>query len=463
MTATPSAMTYADYLDLPAVLGAQHPISDHHDELLFIVIHQTKELWLKQMLHEVRLATQLIRDDHFAYAHKALSRVSRIQTVMTLSWDVLSTLTPFDYMQFRHVLGTSSGFQSAQFRELEFRLGIKDERYLKLNEGGAEGRELLERALAEPSLWDEAVAALGRAGFDVSSEAAIKDGWLSVYRDADHWFDLASVSKVIATTTMILTLAEQDRLNLDRPLADAIPDLRQYDVANAAERRITFRDCLSHRTFLPAVEPLYSYGQDPATLRAFVLQREWRQGPPVYSDINYILLGIAVERLTGASLRDWSLPPGLSYGPPPGPAVATEHCMWRDRVLKGEVHDENAFALGGAPGHAGLFGTVAGVLGYAQSLLDGSASPFLLDAIRSRVTDHRTCGWERRFDGWPGGQACSDETIGHTGFTGTGLWVDFARGLAWTLLTNRVHPSRHKETQIMDLRRATGDAVIASA
>lgn len=279
---------------------------------------------------------------------------------------------------------------------------------------------------------------------------------------ADHWFDLASVSKVIATTTMILTLAEQGKLDLDHPLTDAIPDLRQYDVANAAERRITFRDCLAHRTFLPAVEPLYTYGQDPATLRAFVLQREWRQGPPVYSDINYILLGIAIERLTGAPLSDWPLPPGLTFGPPPGPAVATEHCMWRGRVLKGEVHDENAFALGGAPGHAGLFGTVAGVLDYARTLLDGSASPFLLDAIRTRVTDHRTCGWERRFDGWPGGEACSDETIGHTGFTGTGLWVDFERGLAWTLLTNRGHPSRHKETHIMDLRRATGDAVIAS-
>jgi tryptophan 2,3-dioxygenase len=195
MTATPSAMTYADYLDLPTILGAQHPISDHHDELLFIIIHQTKELWMKQMLHEVGFATRLVRDGHFAEAHKALSRVSRIQTVMTMSWDVLSTLTPFDYMQFRHVLGTSSGFQSAQFRELEFRLGIKDERYLKLHEGGAEGRARLERALAEPSLWDEAVAALGRAGFDVSSEAAVQDGWLAVYRDADRWFELYGLAE----------------------------------------------------------------------------------------------------------------------------------------------------------------------------------------------------------------------------------------------------------------------------
>ena len=278
-----------------------------------------------------------------------------------------------------------------------------------------------------------------------------------------HWFDLASVSKVIATTTIILTLAEQERLDLDRPLTDAIPDLRQYEVETAAERRLTFRDCLAHRTFLPAVEPIYTYGDDPARLRAFVLQRQWRHGPPVYSDINFILLGIAIERITGASLSDWPLGPGLSFGPSPGPAVATEACSWRGRVMKGEVHDENAWALGGAPGHAGLFGTAAGVLGFAAGLLDGSgASPALLEAIRTPVHEHRTCGWERRFAGWTGGDACSDETIGHTGFTGTGLWVDFERGLAWTLLTNRVHPTRHRDSSIMELRRATGNAVVES-
>lgn len=278
----------------------------------------------------------------------------------------------------------------------------------------------------------------------------------------DHWFDLASVSKLIATTNMILTLAQDGRIDLDRPLTDAIPDLVQYD-ANAPERALTFRDCLAHRTFLPAVEPIYTYDGDPDRLRAFVLQRRWRRGPPVYSDINFILLGIAIERISGAPLSKWPLGPGLSFGPPPGPAVATEACPWRGRVLKGEVHDENAYALGGAPGHAGLFGTVAGVLGFAAGLLDGTgASPFVLEAIRTPVHEHRTCGWERRFDGWSGGDSCSDGTIGHTGFTGTGLWVDFDRGLAWTLLTNRVHPSRRRETGIMDLRRSTGDALIVA-
>lgn len=279
---------------------------------------------------------------------------------------------------------------------------------------------------------------------------------------ADHWFDLASVSKVIATTTMILRLGDEGRLDLDRPLIDAIPDLRQYDVDGAPERRLTFRDCLTHATHLPAVAPIYTYGDDPARLRAFVLQRAWHAGPPVYSDINFILLGIAIERITGAGLDAWPLPPGLSFSPQ-GPTVATEACAWRGRVLKGEVHDENAFALGGAAGHAGVFGTVAGVLNFARSLLDGTgASPAMLHAIRTAANGHRTAGWEHRFPGWSGGDACSDETIGHTGFTGTGLWIDFARGVAWTLLTNRVHPTRHRDSGIFALRPATGDALIAA-
>ena len=277
----------------------------------------------------------------------------------------------------------------------------------------------------------------------------------------DHWFDLASVSKVIATTTIILQLAEQGRLDLDRPLTDAIPDLRQYDMAHAPERRLTFRDCLAHRTFLPAVFPIYTYGENPARMRAFVLQRAWPLGPPVYSDINFILLGIAIERMTGEPLSAWPLGEGLSYGPPPGPAVATERCSWRQRVLKGEVHDENAAALGGAPGHAGLFGTVDGVLAFARDLMQGKIlSPAMMEAIREPLDHSRTCGWEAAYGGWPGGSACSRATIGHTGFTGTGLWIDFERQFAWTLLTNRVHPTRHGAMHIKRLRRDTGDAVI---
>jgi CubicO group peptidase (beta-lactamase class C family) len=278
----------------------------------------------------------------------------------------------------------------------------------------------------------------------------------------ETWFDLASLTKVIFTTTAILRFVDEGRIGLDEPLASVIPDLRQYD-PGAAERRLTFRQCLAHQTHLPAVEPLYTYGQDPATLRAFVLQRPWQAGPPVYSDINFILLGIAIERLTGRPLGEQPLAEGFSFRPDPELCAATERCAWRGRVLRGEVHDENAFALGGASGHAGLFGTVDAVMDFAVSLLDGSAmTAGGLAAIRERVTATRTIGWEARHDGWLGGDACSPATIGHTGFTGTGLWIDFERRIAWALLTNRVHPTRHRDTGIAALRRETGDRVVAA-
>lgn len=303
-------------------------------------------------------------------------------------------------------------------------------------------------------------AALGIVTADGRTETRLA-GWAQLEPEREpltvhHWFDLASLTKPIFTASAILALAGQGRLDLDRPLTDAIPDLRQYDMA-APERRLTFRDCLAHRTHLPAVEPIYTYGDDPARLKAFILQREWRQGPPVYSDINYLLLGIAIERLTRAPLSAWPLGDGLSWGPPPGPAVATERCSWRGRVLKGEVHDENAAALGGQAGHAGLFGTLGGVLAFARTLLEDPPREML-----ELVHATRTCGWDKAHPGWPGSDACSPETIGHTGFTGTGLWIDLARGLAWTLLTNRVHPTRHGADAIFALRPAVGEAVVAA-
>ena len=195
MTATPAGMSYADYLDLDRLLGAQHPLSEVHDETLFIVIHQTKELWLKQMLHEVALAIREVTADRLAEAHKALSRVSRIQTVMTLSWDVLATLTPVDYAAFRDHLGSSSGFQSAQFRELEYRLGLKDPRFLDHQEGGSAGQARLRVALDEPSLWDAANGALARAGFDLLGDGAVKAAWLAVYRDPATYFALYQLAE----------------------------------------------------------------------------------------------------------------------------------------------------------------------------------------------------------------------------------------------------------------------------
>jgi len=195
------AMTYGGYLTLEPLLSAQHPISDHHDELLFIIIHQTKELWLKQIVHELRAALDLVRADRLMEVHKNLSRVSRIQAVMTLSWDVLATLTPTDYLQFRDVLGTSSGFQSLQFRQFEFLLGLKDGGHLKSHEEGSAQQRALAETLGRPSLWDEANAALARGGFAVPGEAldrdwsqpyvpseAVEAAWAEVYRDTEKWW-----------------------------------------------------------------------------------------------------------------------------------------------------------------------------------------------------------------------------------------------------------------------------------
>ncbi len=275
----------------------------------------------------------------------------------------------------------------------------------------------------------------------------------------EMWFDLASLTKVIFTTQKIMSLCEAGKIALDDPLVRHIPDLRQYDSA-ATERALTIRQLLAHQTHLPAVEPLYTLGQDPETLRAYVLQRIWKMGPPVYSDINYILLGILIERVTGQLLAEQGLAQGLSFFPPPDQSVATERCAWRGRVMRGEVHDENAFALGGPAGHAGLFGTVDGVLDYASDLLQGGGLlPQTLATLITPVAGNRALGWEVFEAGWHGGAGHSAQTIGHLGFTGTGLWLDFEREIAWTLLTNRVHPSRHTDTGIMALRRATGSLV----
>lgn len=272
----------------------------------------------------------------------------------------------------------------------------------------------------------------------------------------DTWFDLASLTKVIFTTERIVGLAEAGAIDLDAPLTSVLPDFRQYE-PDCWERQITFRQCLGHQTPLPAVFPIYTYGRDPDLLRTFVLQHEWRAGPPVYSDINFILLGLALERLEHRSIREMDAGPGFAWSADPASAAATEDDTWRHRVLCGEVHDDNCSALAGS-GHAGLFGTAASILDFAADLLAHRPAGAV---IRTPLSEHRTHGWERPYDGWSGGRRCSPETIGHTGFTGTGLWIDFAAGRAWTLLTNRVHPTRHFDSGIIALRQSVGDLVNA--
>jgi len=225
-----SDMTYARYLDLDTVLSAQSPISDQHDEMLFVIIHQTKELWLKQILHEVALAQRLVRAGDLVPAYKSLARVSRIQAVMTQSWDILATMTPADYLRFRGVLGSSSGFQSDQFRRLETMLGLKDARFLSFQEDRPHAHAALSQALAQPSLYDDALHQLARAGLPVPPEVLTRDvsqayqasegveeAWLEVYRDTDRWWALYQLAeKLVDLDDALLTWRHKHVVTIER-------------------------------------------------------------------------------------------------------------------------------------------------------------------------------------------------------------------------------------------------------
>lgn len=275
------------------------------------------------------------------------------------------------------------------------------------------------------------------------------------------FFDLASLTKVIFTLRETLRLVEEGLIDLDDPVSEFLPELAWMQ--ESPLHRKTLRELLAHQSGLPAWAPVYTWGNAPHTLKAQLIQHRWVLGEPVYSDIGYMLLGIVLERIRKKPLAEFTLPSGLSFRPGTEDSVATEHDPWRNRLLKGEVHDENAFALGGASGHAGLFGTLSGVLNFSQQLLAGElVSPASLIELRRTHSPTKALGFERKHPHWSGGSLTGDSAIGHTGFTGTGLWIDFERGYAWTLLTNRVHPSRFRETGIIALRRSVGNALAAS-
>ncbi len=280
--------------------------------------------------------------------------------------------------------------------------------------------------------------------------------------EADAWFDLASLTKALFTLPQVMKLVEEGRLDLDDPLSAHLPEAGwlQEDPPLA---RVSVRQLLGHQAGLPAWVPLYTWGADAAALKARLLQERWPLAEPVYSDIGFMLLGLLLERLRGRELSGFELPAGFSFSPDPARSVATERCPWRDRVLVGEVHDENAAALGGAAGHAGLFGTLDGVLDRAHAWLTaGELSPAAHQAVLEPQSEERLLGWVRRHPGWSGGSLASPGAYGHTGFTGTGVWIDPERGYAWTLLTNRVHPSRHQPNPLPELRRAVGNALAAA-
>ncbi|NQY63144.1 MAG: tryptophan 2,3-dioxygenase [Alteromonadaceae bacterium] len=201
-------MSYGDYLCLEQVLSAQNPKSAVHDEMLFIIIHQASELWLKLAGHELEEAITNIKEADFGHAFKVISRVKQILNQLTQSWNILSTLTPVDYLKFRDTLGHSSGFQSYGYRKMEFLLGNKNASLIKVHESNPIVHQELDDILQKPSLYDEVIKVLHQHGLPIdenvlnrdfslpyqSNESVLK-AWLSVYRNADEHFELYELAE----------------------------------------------------------------------------------------------------------------------------------------------------------------------------------------------------------------------------------------------------------------------------
>jgi tryptophan 2,3-dioxygenase len=203
-----NSLSYSQYLGLDKLLDAQHPLSYEHDEMLFIVIHQVSELWMKLCLHELDTVVDCVRRDDLGPTFKRLARVSTIQQQLLQAWDVLATITPYDYSAFRNTLGRSSGFQSAQYRQLEFLIGNKNAELIEVFRTDPPAYEMLERALRAPSLYDEVLRLLSRRGLDVPPQAIDRDfslpyqaskqvaaAWLSVYHNSVKDWDLYELAE----------------------------------------------------------------------------------------------------------------------------------------------------------------------------------------------------------------------------------------------------------------------------
>ncbi|MCP1123939.1 tryptophan 2,3-dioxygenase [Bacillus sp. 3103sda1] len=201
-------MTYGEYLQLDSLLSSQKRLSDHHDEMLFIVIHQASELWMKLILHELEAANESIKNEKLAPAFKMLARVSKIQSQIIQSWDILATLTPAEYIEFRDSLGQASGFQSYQYRMIEFALGYKTPHVLKIYEKDEELHARLHKALHTPSLYDVAIQTLAKEGFPINpnvlqrditqpyeADATVEAAWLEVYSDVKKYWDLYQLAE----------------------------------------------------------------------------------------------------------------------------------------------------------------------------------------------------------------------------------------------------------------------------
>lgn len=336
-------------------------------------------------------------------------------------------------------------------------------------------------AAIERRAFPGAVVAVGRHGRLVHLEPY---GRLSYEPDAapvtaETIYDLASLTKVVATTTMAMILMDEERLDLDRPVREFLPGFR-----GGGKQQVTVRHLLTHSSGIDWWAPLYEEleGQEQYVERIQSMELVYQPGTQsLYSDLGVILLGELLERVAGESLdrfaaRRLFAPLGMDDtlfrpGEELRERIApTERDPWRDRLLRGEVHDENAYALGGVAPHAGLFGTAEDLARFAEMILNGGVFEHHRIVAREVVElftgragvpeSTRALGWDTKSgEGSSAGELFSARSFGHTGFTGTSLWIDPERDLFLILLTNRVHPSRDNDL-IRQVRPAVADAVI---
>ena len=324
---------------------------------------------------------------------------------------------------------------------------------------------VVEVGRSDTVLWQQA---FGRLDFDADAPAT----------RADTIFDLASLTKVIATTSLVMRLVERGTLALDLPIRERIPEWRGRD-----REHVLLRSLLSHSSGLTAWLPFfrdYSGRQDfQHAICALPLEYE-PDTQSIYSDLGFMLLGFIAEdagddpfaRQVDHLLRRITARP-LLFNPPAdlrSNIAPTEHDAWRGRRLVGEVHDENCWALGGAAGHAGLFGTAGAVGDFARAMLGalngtdgrlGRVKTVRTFVTRAGVPGSRALGWDTMLPTSSCGTRMSASAFGHTGFTGTTLWIDPERGIYVVFLTNRVNPTR-ENTAIQRVRPALHDAVIAA-
>jgi beta-glucosidase-like glycosyl hydrolase/CubicO group peptidase (beta-lactamase class C family) len=339
--------------------------------------------------------------------------------------------------------------------------------------------DVIERAIGDGA-FPGAVAAVGRDGALVHLKAygRLEYGWLSASTRVDTMYDLASLTKVIATTTMAMILVDEGRLDLDKPVSAFVPKF-----AGGARDRVTVRHLLTHSSGIDWWAPLYKELDSKQAYLDRIVASELVYEPgskSVYSDLGVLLLGEVLERVAGEPLESFVRrrvldPLGMNdtrYRPGPellSRIAPTEQDPWRGRIVRGEVHDENAFALGGVAPHAGLFGTARDLARFAQMLLNGGVlehrrivSPEVVAAFTRRADvpgSSRALGWDTPSANSSAGSLFSASSFGHTGFTGTSLWIDPERRLFLILLSNRVHPTR-ENNKIRQVRQAAADAVV---